>query len=350
VTIHAQRSVAVGAIALAVLVDLAPTATACPAEPISPGRRVVFLGDSITYGGHWVAALEAALRARDPEARFDFLALGLPSETVSGLSEPDHPFPRPDVHERLARTLTKTKPATVVACYGVNDGIYHPFDEARFLAYQRGIERLVVAVREAGAELVLITPPPFDPEPMRRAGKLREAGSKQFAWFAIYARYDDEVMARYADWIRRFAGTAGVACVVDVRAPLLEHVARRRKAKPDFALSADGIHLDAEGNRVIAAAVLRALDARASATEARRDAGFGAIDDLSRVPELARHPTLVTLVEKRQNLLRDAWLSEIGHQRPGIEPGPPLAEAERRASEIGAEIRALLAKPADATR
>ena len=103
--------------------------------PLAGVRRVVFLGDSITYAGGYIAYLEAFLRLDDPKLRCEFLDLGLPSETVSGLTEPGHAggqFPRPDLHERLDRVLAQTKPDLIVACYGMNDGIYHPFSEARF--------------------------------------------------------------------------------------------------------------------------------------------------------------------------------------------------------------------------
>ncbi|HOY59180.1 MAG TPA: hypothetical protein PK640_13730, partial [Verrucomicrobiota bacterium] len=96
-----------------------------------PGvRRVVVLGDSITYGGGYVAGLEAYALTRHPDRQIEWLNLGLPSETVSGLSEPGHAdgqFPRPDLHERLDRVLAQTKPDLVLACYGMNDGIYYPF-------------------------------------------------------------------------------------------------------------------------------------------------------------------------------------------------------------------------------
>ena len=59
------------------------------AKNFSKGRRVVFLGDSITYAGEWIEFLEACLRLQNPGASFDFIDLGLPSETVSGLSEPE---------------------------------------------------------------------------------------------------------------------------------------------------------------------------------------------------------------------------------------------------------------------
>ena len=71
-------------------------------------QHVLVLGDSITYGGDYVAFLEAYLKLKFPEQNLDILNLGLPSETVSGLSEEGHAggnFPRPDLHERLDRTL-----------------------------------------------------------------------------------------------------------------------------------------------------------------------------------------------------------------------------------------------------
>src|SRR5689334_22643176 len=99
---------------------------------LADGHRVVILGDSITYSGQYVDDVEAVLRSRSLMDGLEFLNLGLPSETVSGLSEPGHAggkFPRPDLHQRLSRVLAKSKPDLLIACYGMNDGIYHPFSE-----------------------------------------------------------------------------------------------------------------------------------------------------------------------------------------------------------------------------
>src|SRR4051794_28039113 len=85
-------------------------------SPLDGVRRVVFLGDSITYAGGYIEFVEAYLRVKHPGLRTEFLDLGLPSETVSGLSEPGHAggkFPRPDLHERLERVLDKAKPDLV---------------------------------------------------------------------------------------------------------------------------------------------------------------------------------------------------------------------------------------------
>ena len=128
------------------LVLCADSATAAAAKPPLDGvKRVVFLGDSITHAGQYVEFVEAWFRTRHPARAVEFLDIGLPSETVSGLSEDGHAggkFPRPDLHERLERVLAKSKPDLVVACYGMNCGIYLPFAEERFAKYRDGMERL----------------------------------------------------------------------------------------------------------------------------------------------------------------------------------------------------------------
>src|SRR5262245_31791564 len=147
--------------ALAFLISGGSTAAAQPgAQDLTEARRIVFLGDSITYGGEYVEYLEAWFRCTYPAANTDFLNLGLPSETVSGLSEPGHAggaFPRPDLHERLERILTKAKPSLVVACYGMNDGIYHPYSEQRAAAFQNGIRRLREKVEAVGSRMIHLT-------------------------------------------------------------------------------------------------------------------------------------------------------------------------------------------------
>ena len=60
--------------------------------------------------------------------------------------------------------LAAFKPTLVLACYGMNDGIYLPPDEARIKAYQDGILKLKAAVEKHGARIVFITPPLYQPD------------------------------------------------------------------------------------------------------------------------------------------------------------------------------------------
>jgi hypothetical protein len=105
---------------------------------LAGGHRIVFLGDSITYSGEYVDDISMLVSHLTGDNEFEFLNLGLPSETLSGLSEPGHAhdsFPRPNLHDRLDRLLELVHPNLVIACYGMNDGIYYPFDAAKFEKY-----------------------------------------------------------------------------------------------------------------------------------------------------------------------------------------------------------------------
>jgi len=268
--------------------------------------RILFLGDSITHAGHYVSYLEAALAAEGADPMPAMIDVGLPSETCTGLSEPAHPFPRPDVHERLERALEKTDPDLVFACYGMNDGIYHPFSEERFAAYRAGIDALIEKVQASGAKLVLLTPPPFDPEPLRAKGKLQPADAESFAWFEIYEHYDRDVIATYAEWLLEQRDR--VAGVIDLHSPVLAYTKEKRKDDPSFTLSNDGVHLNVEGHAVIARAILEALGR-----------------DSSRIDTI--DPAAFERLETRRKILHLAWLDHIGHLRPGVKRGLPLAIA-----------------------
>jgi hypothetical protein len=56
------------------------------------------------------------------------------------------------------------------------------------------------------------------------------------------------------------------------------------------------------------------------------------------------------LVRKRQTLLFDAYMTKIGHTRPGVpggpgaQPGPSIEDATRQATGIGVQIDELLVK------
>jgi len=299
-------------------------------------KRIVFLGDSITYSGEYVAMLETALRLESPERQTEFINLGLPSETVSGLSEPGHAdgrFPRPDLHERLARVLQQTKPDLVVACYGMNCGIYHPYSDERFLAYQHGICSLAASVRAVPADLVLLTPPAFDPLPILQ--QTLPEGLTEYR--KPYRGYED-VLRLYSAWV--IAARTDGWRAVDIHEPLLRFLAARRRTDPRFTLASDGIHLNSQGHWLIARELLR--EAGCSGIELSADT-FG--DSCEETVPIAG---LYERIKQRQRLLSDAWLSATQHQRPGMTAGLPLDEAIAQAEVIERSIRDLLAQHAAA--
>ncbi len=303
---------AVASALISFTLTLASAAAAPRSAELPAGvQRVLFLGDSITHGGGYVIAVETYLVLRHPARRVEFINSGLSSETLSGLSEAGHAggqFPRPDLHERLGRVLAQTKPDLVFACYGMNDGIQQPFDEERFAKFRDGIVRLREATARAGAKLIHVTPPVFDEIHGRAPGY-------------------DGVLARYAAWLvsQRPAGWA----VIDLHTAMHAAIDERRRSDPKFTFARDSVHPDEAGHWVIARAIL---------------AGLGATD-LEGVPSAAAmaatHPRgaeIMKLVAERQNLMKLAWLTATGHQRPGVKAGVPLTEAHARAAELDRRI------------
>lgn len=297
------------------------TQTSCSAMddafPLT-AKRILFLGDSNTHAGEFVNLIEIQLRLHSVDPMPEIVNLGLASETCSGLSEPDHPFPRPDVHERLDRALAAVKPDVVVACYGMNDGIYYPFSDDRFKTYQSGINRLIEKVHASGAKLVLITPPPFDAMPLKGTARLLPEGKERYAYFAVYENYD-QVMKKYGMWLLEQKDR--VELVIDVHTPTAAWVEQHRKTSPAYTVAPDGVHCNSDGHRILAETILKAWGVESSEPVS---------EEISR------------LINEKGRILHDAWLSHVGHKRPGIAPGLPLDEARAKSQEIDKQLQPLV--------
>ena len=284
-------------------------------------RRVLFVGNSITYAGSYVTDIEAYFVTHYPQRSIEFINVGLPSETVSGLSEEGHAggrFPRPDLHERLDRVLKATKPDLVFACYGMNDGIYLPFGEDRFQKFREGIEWLHEEVEKTGVKIVHLTPPIFDELRGKTAG---------------YAA----VLDRYSDWLLSLRKTRKWE-IIDIHYPMKTYLDAHRKIDEQFGLSGfalaeDGVHPGEVGHWIMAKQVLLYLGEKQVAK---------AGTPKNALPDHPSSEAVFKLVQQRQALMKDAWLTATKHKRPEMKVGLPLEEAQKKAAEIEQEIRALL--------
>lgn len=296
------------------------------ARMVRSASRIVVLGDSITYGGEWVEFLEAGLRSVQPDHRPEILNLGLPSETASGLSEAGHAggaFPRPDVHERLGRVLSRLKPDLILACYGMNDGIYFPLDESRFSKFRDGIRRLHEAAAHEGVRVIHLTPPPFDPQPLK--GRTLPAGLT--AYPQPYEGYDS-VLTAYSQWLvdQRAQGWQ----VVDLHGPMRRFLDEERARNPSFTLSGDGVHANSQGHWLMAREVLRLLGSRADWVDSASPQAM--------VRAMPAGAEAWPSIQRRQRLLKDAALGFTGHQRPGMAAGKPWEQALSEAAALGRQI------------
>ncbi|MBM7565895.1 SGNH/GDSL hydrolase family protein [Paenibacillus sacheonensis] len=285
-------------------------------------KRIVFLGDSITENGTYIQMIDAYFQKHMPARNFEFINLGVSSETLSGEDESDHPFPRPCVHERLDRALAETRPDWVVLCYGMNDGIYHPFSEERFLRYQSGYIRAVEQIQAAGALPLLMTPPPFDAATFE--GELQPAGRESYGFQRPYAGYDREVLGRYTDWVLDYGRREKLA-VVDIRGPLLQWIQVCREQNSAYRYG-DGIHPEADGHWVMARTIL----ARVFHIE------------LERIPAWIEHPEsseYYRLIGERRQWLDAAWREHVGHTNPNKAKTPGLVAAREQAQRLMVSIR-----------
>jgi lysophospholipase L1-like esterase len=285
---------------------LAGPASAADADALA-GKRVVFLGDSITQAGGYVGLVDHYLQRLYPDRDFDLLGLGLASETLSGLSEAGHAggkFPRPCLSERLGRVLEKAKPEVVFACYGMNDGIYLPLDKDRFAAFQRGVTKLIEHCQAAGVkQIFLITPPIHDHVP--------KAGEVDY----------DAVLTAYARWETglRIPGVT----VIDLHTPM--RAARDARPEP---FSKDKVHPGDDGHLLMARTVL---------------AGLGVTAPDEPLTTIRADP-LYKLVEERRKQRSAAWMRHVGYSREKVVEPQPLGTAEADAAVLQERIDALRRK------
>ena len=272
-------------------------------EILKESKKLVFFGDSITYGGEYVVLFERWLTVNHPELSLEILNQGIPSETVSGLSEPGHlrhGFPRPDLHERLDRALKALDPDLIIACYGINCGIYKPFDEDRFNSYKDGLQRLKAKAEAQGVKIIFMTPPVYDkPNPK--------------------FNYDD-VMKAYSEWLlsKREDGWR----VINLHAIMKKKLAEKRTKDPNFKYSRDGIHPGTEGHELMAQQIINFFAVKAPLND----------------PQTNSYGRLLMFLRERMRVQRDAWLTEIGHKRP-MRKGKSLADADKIAAENTVQIQ-----------
>jgi len=251
------------------------------ADTTSSQETILFLGDSITAGGEYVRIIDAALKKQNPDNPPCIINRGKKSETISGLSEACHPGVRPCLFTRLDKELESQKPDWVVACYGINCGIYHPFDENRFKAYKTGINKLIKKVHASGIPIIFLTSPPYaNPGPafpkdidaanqeelLREANKnaLAEAENSpnRYGYRTPYAYYD-HVLEIYASWVMTLNDEENV-WVIDLRKTMLPRLKKTHGKDP--------VHPNKFGHKIMANSFLEEWQRIEREAEAKKQA------------------------------------------------------------------------------
>lgn len=273
---------------------------------LQKSKKILILGDSITQGGTYVVNFDAWLVKAFPKHRFTVINAGVSSETISGLSEKNHAggrFPRPDLLERLERVLAKTKPDLIIACYGMNCGIYKELNEERFASYRNGTQKLRDAAQKHGAEVVHVTPPIFD-----------NHGRSGFNY--------DTVLKAYAAWLVKQKEQGWY--VADLHSEMRAKVDAKKKDNPKFTVQRDRIHPNGDGHWMMTQSLIAFFgDAESAKLTSVKDLIDGA---------------RLNAVSQRMKAYQKAIHAETKPLRPGVPKGGTLESAAKEAKALDAKI------------
>jgi lysophospholipase L1-like esterase len=209
-------------------------------SPLKEGDRIAFLGDSITQGGAgkngYLWLIEESLKERQSAKKIELVKAGISGHKV------------PDLQKRLERDVTSKKPSIVFIYIGIND-VWHsqngkgtPKD-----AYEAGLHDIIKRIKDAGAIVVLATPTVI--------GEKHDGSNKM-----------DAMLEEYAEISRKVAKEDGVL-LCDLRKAFIDTLKEKNKDNKDRGiLTGDTVHLNNEGNKLVAdrcaASLAEALKAR----------------------------------------------------------------------------------------
>ncbi len=211
------------------------------AEPLakmelSDGDTLVFLGDSITHQCLYTQYVEDFFFTRFPQRNIRFHNAGVGGAKAW------------DALQRFDRDVADFKPKYVTILLGMNDGRYQPFNQEIFDTYKADMAEVVEQIKETGAKPVLMTPTMYD------------AGAKTLRDQNPADEYN-AVLAYYGQWLQRQAMQNGYG-FVDMHGPLNNLTIEARKTDPNFTMIADAVHPGADGQLVMAFAIINDMGLR----------------------------------------------------------------------------------------
>lgn len=174
-----------------------------------------------------------------PSLELTFLNWGKSSETITGLTEKDHPGPRPYLFERLDRLLDTTKVDMVLFCYGINCGIYGKPSQELFERYTIGIYSFLEKIKQRDIKTILLTPPPLV---LQDSSDSEMDSDKDFGYKNPYRNYQVEVLQEFKAIVETITHDTLLG-TIDIQSPLLRY--------KDNCYSEDPIHPNKNGHQLI---------------------------------------------------------------------------------------------------
>lgn len=219
---------------------------ACAEIAVKSGEKIAFLGDSITQGG-W----------SNPAGYVNLVIAGLAANGVNATPIPAgiSGHKSNQMLERLDRDVLSKKPNWMTLSCGVND-VWHgkqgvPLNDAQAAAqtyekrnasepdkvtYEKNIAQIIERAQAAGAQPVILT-----------ATVIKEDLNSS----------ENQRLAPYNDFLRQFAKDKKLR-IADLYAAFEEKI-KAANTPGRNAFTSDGVHMNGEGNKLMALGVLKAL-------------------------------------------------------------------------------------------
>lgn len=215
---------------------------------LKKGLTIACLGDSITATGQgYVQMLQDYVDTNHPSLTLTFLNWGKSGETITGLTEEDHPGPRPYLFNRLDSLMDSTAVDIIFFCYGINCGIYGKPSATLFDSYTIGVYSFLEKIKQKGIQTILLTPPPLLLNPVVAA---KIDTTVPFGYKNPYPKYQEEVLQKFYHIIRDIKHES-ILGTIDIHTPLLRYQSN--------CYGKDPIHPNKNGHQLITNTIIEHL-------------------------------------------------------------------------------------------
>ncbi len=206
-----------------------------PKGSLKKGDRIIFLGDSITQAGAgkggYIMLIKDALTEKHKDLEIDIVGAGISGNKV------------PDLQARVEKDVVARKPTIVFIYIGINDVWHGENDPAKGTSpekFEAGLREVIGKITTAGARVIRCTPSVIGE---------KTDGTNQ----------NDKKLDEYSDISRKVAKELKLE-VCDLRKEFLASLKEKNKDnKEKGVLTNDGVHLNGDGNRLVADAMLNVL-------------------------------------------------------------------------------------------
>ncbi|MBC8357263.1 MAG: SGNH/GDSL hydrolase family protein [Planctomycetes bacterium] len=233
------------------LMLLACSVTAEPPKPVTSidlqdGDSFVFLGDSITHQCLYTQYVEDYFYTRYPERRIHFYNSGVSGDKAG------------DALARFEGDVASQRPKYVSVLLGMNDGTYRHFHRETFDRYETDMTQVIEQIAGIDATAILMGPSMYDSRVSVGQPPRWVAGNPDQV--AEVTGYYAAVLAFYGAWVRDQATHRGLG-YVDMQNIMEQLTRAQRVENASFNMIPDAVHPDANGQAVMAFAMLEQMSA-----------------------------------------------------------------------------------------